>query len=257
MLKLQHWLQCVLQIFGGRYFYIQAYRSLKHRTANMDVLIVLATSIAYIYSCVVLVVAMVEQADQSPVTFFDTPPMLFVFIALGRWLEHIAKVKEIQIWYIMLILCAGQSKRDWPFSSQAFQLLAGWKTPLSSHIQKILAGQQLWSDLLFLRQLDADGWFQIFVMWGWSLCLCLSWLDQVVVAVNWAESVLGFCTDVDQSGKSFPVPVYKHCRDSNNWMERVPLSQHQTAICLYSMGKYSPGDWSQAVDWYFYQRDHG
>ncbi|KAM5310787.1 copper-transporting ATPase 2 isoform 2-T2 [Glossophaga mutica] len=82
-----------VQLLGGWYFYVQAYKSLMHRTANMDVLVVLGTSVAYVYSLVILVVALAEEAERSPVTFFDTPPMLFVFIALGRWLEHVAKSK--------------------------------------------------------------------------------------------------------------------------------------------------------------------
>lgn len=80
-----------VQFVGGRHFYLPAFRALRHGMANMDVLVMLATNISYFYSVVVLAYFMAAQADHSPMTFFDTVPMLIVFLCLGRWMEHLAK----------------------------------------------------------------------------------------------------------------------------------------------------------------------
>lgn len=78
--------------FGiGKRFYITSFRSLKHRSPTMDVLVVLGTSAAFFYSVFTMLVAVLFDPHKRPSTVFDTSTMLITFITLGRWLENRAK----------------------------------------------------------------------------------------------------------------------------------------------------------------------
>ena len=82
------------QFWVGQTFYRNAFKALKHKSATMDVLIMLGTTAAYFYSLFTLIVAMFNpDPDSPPVVFFDTSTMLIMFVSLGRYLENSAKGK--------------------------------------------------------------------------------------------------------------------------------------------------------------------
>jgi Cu+-exporting ATPase len=75
-----------VQLVIGKPFYENAYKALvKNHTANMDVLIALGSSTAYIYSVVVLLGVLAGSL------YFDTAALILVFITLGNYLEARSK----------------------------------------------------------------------------------------------------------------------------------------------------------------------
>ncbi|XP_014550237.1 hypothetical protein COCVIDRAFT_31968 [Bipolaris victoriae FI3] len=77
---------------GGR-FYVSAYKSLRHGSPTMDVLVVLGTSAAFFFSCASMLVSLLLHPHSKPATLFDTSTMLITFISMGRYLENRAKGK--------------------------------------------------------------------------------------------------------------------------------------------------------------------
>ncbi|GAA6063279.1 hypothetical protein JCM10212_004661 [Sporobolomyces blumeae] len=87
---------CFLTIpvqFGiGARFYQSAWRALKHKSATMDVLVVLGTTAAFTYSIFAMLAALVlSDSTHHPKVFFDTSTMLITFVTFGRLLENLAK----------------------------------------------------------------------------------------------------------------------------------------------------------------------
>ncbi|CAD6445520.1 60678158-9a08-4e7a-ad39-bbbc65e445cf [Sclerotinia trifoliorum] len=78
--------------FGiGKRFYISAYKSMRHGSPTMDVLVVLGTSAAFFFSVAAMIVSILLPPHTRPSTIFDTSSMLITFITLGRFLENRAK----------------------------------------------------------------------------------------------------------------------------------------------------------------------
>ncbi len=81
-----------VQFWAGLRFYRGAWGALRHKTADMNTLIALGTSAAYLYSMMaVLFPNLFATAEIELGLYFDTSAMIIALILLGRFLESRAK----------------------------------------------------------------------------------------------------------------------------------------------------------------------
>ena len=85
-------LATVIQFWIGLLFYKAAIPALKHRTANMDVLVVIGTTVAFGYSVFVTFFPdILMSLGIDPMPYFDTSTLIITLILFGRYLEARAK----------------------------------------------------------------------------------------------------------------------------------------------------------------------
>lgn len=82
-----------IQFIGGWTFYVGAYEAIKRKTANMDLLIAVGTSAAYIYSTVVLFFPGALPVKERDV-YFEVSAVIIAFVLLGKYMEEAIKKRS-------------------------------------------------------------------------------------------------------------------------------------------------------------------
>ncbi len=90
------WIQLLLatpvQFWAGLGFYQATIPALKHRTANMDTLVAIGTTVAYVYSAFVTILPQIPKSiGIEPIPYFDVATIIIGLILLGRYFEAKAK----------------------------------------------------------------------------------------------------------------------------------------------------------------------
>ncbi len=80
-----------VQFWVGWDYYVGAYKALRNGSANMDVLVAMGTTVAYVYSVAVLIALTLGNATLGAHVYFETAAVIITLIVLGKLLEARAK----------------------------------------------------------------------------------------------------------------------------------------------------------------------
>ena len=90
-----NWLMFALatpvQVYVGWDYYVGAWKSVRNGAANMDVLVALGSSVAYVYSVVVAFGLSLGSTAMGEHVYFETAALIITLIKLGKLLEVRAK----------------------------------------------------------------------------------------------------------------------------------------------------------------------
>ncbi len=90
-----NWLMLALaapvQFYVAWDYYVGAYKALRNSSANMDVLVAMGSSVAYVYSVVVTVFLTLGSMAAGEHVYFETAAVIITLIKLGKLLEVRAK----------------------------------------------------------------------------------------------------------------------------------------------------------------------
>lgn len=83
----------LIQFGIGRRFYKGAYVSIAKKSLGMDILVVLGTTSAYLYSLYLLYRQLYVSPVMHPVYYFEVSALIITMVLIGNFIEHIAKEK--------------------------------------------------------------------------------------------------------------------------------------------------------------------
>ena len=82
-----------VQLWAGRYFYISAWKALKTYRSNMQTLIAIGTSTAYLYS---LYITVFDSSSENTV-YFEAYTAIIGIVLIGRYIEERSKFKVMNV----------------------------------------------------------------------------------------------------------------------------------------------------------------
>ena len=90
-----NWMMFILalpvQVYVGWDYYVGSIKALRNRSANMDVLVAMGSSVAFLYSVVVMIALSLNIQGLGNHVYFETAAVIITLIKLGKFLEARAK----------------------------------------------------------------------------------------------------------------------------------------------------------------------